>query len=97
MKEFADDNFKFDENGGKLSKRVENIVGKGEIACYEQFLFFPQCFQKACFPGASKGVIVWEWVKRITRGAWAPVSLHRPDISTMAEEVFNNYHSIPAF
>ena len=32
-----------------------------------------------------------------TRGAWAPVSLHRPDISTMAEEVFNNYHSIAAF
>ena len=38
-------------------------MGKGEIACYEQFLLFPQCFQKACFPGASKGVIVWEWVK----------------------------------
>ena len=33
------------------------------MARYEQFLFFPQCFQKACFPGASKGVIVWEWVK----------------------------------
>ena len=30
----------------QLSDRVENIVGKGEIACYEQFLFFPQCFQK---------------------------------------------------
>ena len=45
------------------SKRVENTVGKGEIACYEQFLLFPKCFQKACFPGASKGVIVWEWVK----------------------------------
>ena len=42
--------------------RVENTVGKGEIARYEQFLLFPQCFQKACFPGASKGVIVWEWV-----------------------------------
>ena len=27
--------------------RVENTVGKGEIA-YEQFLLFPQCFQKAC-------------------------------------------------
>ena len=40
-----------------------NTVGKGEIARYEQFLLFPQCFQKACFPGASKGVIVWEWVK----------------------------------
>ena len=36
---------------------------KGEIARYEQFLLFPQCFQKACFPGASKGVIVWECVK----------------------------------
>ena len=46
----------------KLSKRVENTVGKGEIAHNEQFLLFPQCFQKACFPGASKGV-VWEWVK----------------------------------
>ena len=38
-------------------------MGKGEIARYEQFHLFPQCFQKACFPGASKGVIVWEWVK----------------------------------
>ena len=62
LKEFADDNFKFDENGRKLSKWVENNVGKGEIARCEQFLLFPQCFQKACFPGVSKGVIVWEWV-----------------------------------
>ena len=23
---------------------LENIVGKGEIACNEQFLLFPQCF-----------------------------------------------------
>ena len=60
---FADDNFKFDENGRKLSKQLENTGGKGEIACYEQFLPFPQCFQKACFPEVSKGVIVWEWVK----------------------------------
>ena len=44
-------------------KQVENTVGKGEIARYGQFLFFLQCFQKACFPGASKGVIVWKWVK----------------------------------
>ena len=60
-----DDNFKFDGNGRKLSKQVENTVGKGEIARYEQFLLFPQCFQKACFPEASKGVIVWEWVKKL--------------------------------
>ena len=38
-------NFKFDENGKKLSKWVENTVGKGEIARYQQFLLFPQCFQ----------------------------------------------------
>ena len=57
LEEFADNNFKFDENDRKLSKREENTVGKGEIACYEQFLLFPQCFQKACFPGASKGVM----------------------------------------
>ena len=29
LREFADDNFKFDKNGRKLSKRVENTVGKG--------------------------------------------------------------------
>ena len=37
-------------------------MGKGEIARNEQFLLFPQCFLKACFPGASKGFIVWERV-----------------------------------
>ena len=62
LKRFADDNFKFDENCRKLSKQVENTVGKGEISRYEQFLLFPHCFQKACFPGASIDVVVWEWV-----------------------------------
>ena len=46
MEEFADDNFKFDENDREFFIRVENAVGKGEIARYEQFLLFPQCFQK---------------------------------------------------
>ena len=48
--------FQFYENGRQLSKWVENTVGKGEIPRYEQFLLFPLCFQKACFPGVSKGV-----------------------------------------
>ena len=60
FKDFADDNLRFEENDRKLLKLVENTVRKGEIARYEQFLLFPQCFQKACFPLASKGVIVWE-------------------------------------
>ena len=42
-----DNNFKFDENGRKFSKQVENSVGKGEIDCYLQFLLFPQFFQKS--------------------------------------------------
>ena len=46
LKAFADDNFKFDENGVKLTKRLENKVGKGEIAPCKQFLLFPQCFLK---------------------------------------------------
>ena len=32
--------------GIQLSDLVENIVGKAEIARYEQFLLFPQCFLK---------------------------------------------------
>ena len=32
--------------GIQLADCVENIVGKGEIAHYEQFLLFRQCFQK---------------------------------------------------
>ena len=48
LKEFADNINKFDENGRKFSKRIKNTVEKGEIAHYEQFLLFPQCFQKTC-------------------------------------------------
>ena len=32
----------------KLSRRVEKAEGKGEIARSEQFLLFPQCFQRTC-------------------------------------------------
>ena len=48
LEDFADDNFKFYENGRKFSRRVENTVEKGEIARNEQFLLFPLCFQKTC-------------------------------------------------
>ena len=48
LKDFPDDNFKFDVNNRKFSKCVENIVGKGEIVRYEQFLLFP-LFSKSLF------------------------------------------------
>ena len=37
-----------------LSDREENIVGKEEIARYEQFLLFPQYFQKLSVGDVSK-------------------------------------------
>ena len=47
-RKFADDKFKFDENGSELFKRVKKHCGKREIARYEQLLLFLQCFQKIC-------------------------------------------------
>ena len=38
----------------QLSDSVENIVGKEEIARYEQFLLFPQCFQRLSVVDVSK-------------------------------------------
>ena len=52
LKDFADDNFKFDKNGSRLSKWVDNIVGKEAIS-YEQFLLFP-VFSKDLFPRGVK-------------------------------------------
>ena len=62
LKEFADDTFIFDENGRKFFKRVENTVGKGETARYEQFLPFPQVFQKTCIADMLKQGLLWERV-----------------------------------
>ena len=45
FKEFADNNFEFDERGGKLSKWVETL-GKGELVHYKQVLLFPWYFEK---------------------------------------------------
>ena len=39
LEEFVDNNFKFYEDGRKLSKRVENTVGKGEL-----LITFPTVF-----------------------------------------------------
>ena len=58
LKQFAQDNFKCYENGRKFSNKVENSVGKGEIARYEQFLLFLQCFQKTFTADTKKQGIV---------------------------------------
>ena len=48
LKEFADDNFKFDGNQGKFSERVENTVGKEEIARYEFSGYSDQNISEVC-------------------------------------------------
>ena len=60
----ADDNPKFYENSRQFSKRVENTVGKGEIACYEQIFPFPTVFSKGLFPMGIKRCHCVEWVKQ---------------------------------
>ena len=40
-------------------------MGKGEIACYEQFLLFPQCFKKGCTADMLKPGLVWERVNEV--------------------------------
>ena len=47
---------------GTYQKGVENTVGKGEIARYEQFLRFPQCLQKTSTADTYKPGLVWERV-----------------------------------
>ena len=39
---------------------VENTVGKGEIACYKQFLLFPLCFKMLILLTCKKKGLVWE-------------------------------------
>ena len=46
LKESADDIFKFDEMAESSAKWVDNTMGKGEIAHYEQFLLFSHYHQK---------------------------------------------------
>ena len=55
--------------GIQLSDLVENIVGKEEIARYEQFLFFPQCFQKLSVIDVSNEYL---WSKGLTAFSLLP-------------------------
>ena len=45
-----------------MQKVEKHIVGKEEIARYEQFILFPSCFQKTCTVDTSKQRLVWERV-----------------------------------
>ena len=59
LKAFAGDKIKVLKMMIFLFDRVVNIVGKGENAGNQHFLLFPQCFQRAFYPGSLKVRIVW--------------------------------------
>ena len=48
LREFAHDNFKFNEDGRKFSKRVKNTVGKGEITVFSKDLYCRCVKTRAC-------------------------------------------------
>ena len=65
----------------KLSKRVENTVGKGEIAHYKQVLLFPKSFKKTCTEDTLKQGLVWERVNTSLQSF------------TLLNYIFNNFVS----
>ena len=46
LKEFAEDNFQFDKNGKKFSKRVENTVKKEKLLVTSNFYCFHSGFKR---------------------------------------------------
>ena len=62
MKVFAHNKLNVVQKMTSVFKRVENIVGKGENACYQHFLLFPPCFQKL---SSSWPLKVWIVLKMV--------------------------------
>ena len=62
MKQSTDDSFKFDGNGRKFSKPVENTAGKGENTRYEQFLRFPKCFKTLVLQTRKRQSLFGKWL-----------------------------------
>ena len=54
LKESADDHLKFDENGNKLSKRVETLWKKEKLPVTSNFSFSHSVFKRLVSPGRQK-------------------------------------------
>ena len=71
-------------------KKVENIVAKVEIPCFEQFLLLSHCFQKLSAAGASECVYIWERVKNKPAALTSRVLAQIPtDQLSFCHNVFN--------
>ena len=58
LKALADEKINVTQKLKFVSGRVENILGKGEDAGYQHFLFLPKYFQKPASSGSLKFGIV---------------------------------------
>ena len=59
----------------KLLTTFENIVAKGEIARFEQFLLLSECFQKSSASESSESVYKSErYTSAFQRGSGVPVA-----------------------
>ena len=63
LKEFADDNFTFDENGRKSSKWVENTVGKRVLLVTSNFSFSHSVFKRLVSQGHQKASLCGNGLK----------------------------------
>ena len=50
----------------KFSKKIENTVGNGEIACLRAISYFPTVFSKDLYCRYIKSRLVWERVNSFT-------------------------------
>ena len=68
--------------------RVKNIVAKGEIAHYEQYLLLSKCLQTSSAANASESFNMWG--NNVVKGEIAKNEHFRP-YATMFSTVFKNY------
>ena len=59
VKDLADNKLNITYEMNFVLGRLENILGKGENAGYQNFLLFQKCFQNASLSGSLKVRIVW--------------------------------------
>ena len=76
-------------NGKKTQWKKEKLLLRSN------FSFSQQCFQKDCFPGASKGVIVWEWVNNIRHNLHVRVEQQQGMIALGNNQFLHHKQSMP--
>ena len=67
LKEFADHNFKFHENGRKLSKRLENLWEKEKLLFTNNFSFSHSIFKRLVSQGHSKASLCGNGLRKVPK------------------------------